>query len=341
MKDAIISDPALLLLSVAFKSIEGGQSISDNDFVDGFLCVKLTLVYSMSPTSCFHNASHLACSTSKCSRLSQSLLTIRFEIKHLKGPGMSMEAYIASEEATRDLHEIVRERDELRKERNEIRIELRCAKTAVVELENQNLELDRMLRIAHSQLSEHVPKRSSNPAPKIVIGSWLASPEEYPGLRGAEDMWRNGHLQQALSQMPTIIEREDFGVRHQINARLLLSAIIQSSSHNLQTALQWAEEALRMASQEQRLLDLSGKAQFHRGLCYYYLGEYANAKWCLSLASHLEGHEQWVLDFQQKVDQYLQDLPEGDPKRFVSAGFKFFCHPKLDVFVYSDSVCQG
>lgn len=243
------------------------------------------------------------------------------------------------EEIERDLHKIIGEREELRKERDEIRMELRCAKIAVVELENQNVELDRMLKIAHSQLSEHIPKRSATPAPNI--GTWLSSPEEYPGLCAAENMWRNGRLQQALSQMPTLIEREDFGVRHQINARLLLSALIQSSSHDFQVALQWAEEALRMASQEQQLLDLAGKAQFHRGLCYYYLGEYANAKWCLSLASLLEGHEQWVLDFQQKVEQYLEELPEGDAKRSVSAGFKFFCHPKLENFVYSDSVRQG
>ncbi len=249
-----------------------------------------------------------------------------------------MAAKMAIEEVERELHKIIRERDELRKERDEIRIELLYAKTAVVELENQNLELDRMLKSAHSQLSEHALKCSSTPAPKTFIGSWLSSPEEYPGLGSAENMWRNGHLQQALSQMPTLIERKDFGVRHQINARLLLSAIIQSSSHNFQVALQWAEEALRMASEEQQLLDLAGKAQFHRGLCYYYLGEYANARWCLSLASHLEDHEQWVLDFQQKVEQYLEDLPEQDAKRSVSAGFKFFCHPKLDNFVYSDLV---
>ena len=37
----------LLLLSVAFKLIEGGQSTSNNDFVGGFVRVKLTRVYSM------------------------------------------------------------------------------------------------------------------------------------------------------------------------------------------------------------------------------------------------------------------------------------------------------
>lgn len=248
---------------------------------------------------------------------------------------------MAIEEIKSDLCKIVREREELRNERDEIRIELRYAKTAVLELEKQNLELDRMLKIAQSQLSEHVPKHSSTPAPKVSIVTWLSSPEEYPGLWPVENMWRNGHLQQALSQMPTLIEREDFGVRHQINARLLLSTMIQSSSHDYQLALQWAEEALRMAAEEQQLLDLAGKAQFHRGLCYYYLGEYANAKWCLTLVSHLEDHEQWVLDFQQKVQQYLDDLPEGDAKRSVSAGFKFFCHPKLDNFVYSDSISRG
>ena len=242
------------------------------------------------------------------------------------------------EEMKSELCKIIRERNELRNERGDIRTELHYAKIAVVELEKQNLESDRMLKIAQSQLSEHVPKCSWTPAPKVSIGTWLSSPDEYPGLWPVENMWRNGHLQRALSQMPTLIEREDFGVRHQVNARLLLSAMIQSSSHDYPDALRWAEEALRMASQDQQLLDLAGKAQFHRGLCYYYLGEYGNAKWCLTLVSHLEDHEQWVLDFQLKVEQYLKDLPEGDANRSVSAGFKFFCHPKLDNFVYSDSI---
>ena len=57
---------------------------------------------------------------------------------------------MAVEEIERDLHKIVTERDVLRKERDEIRIELLHAKVAVVELEKQNLELDRMLKIAHS-----------------------------------------------------------------------------------------------------------------------------------------------------------------------------------------------
>ena len=245
------------------------------------------------------------------------------------------------EEIKSDLCKIIKERDELRNERDEIRKELLYAKTAIVELENQNLELDRMLKIAQSQLSEHVPKRSSTPAPKVFIGTWLSSPDEYPGLWPVENMWRNGHLQEALGQMPTLIEREDFGVRHQINARLLLSSMIQSSSHDYPLALQWAEEALRMAADKHQLLDLAGKAQFHRGLCYYYLGKYANAKWCLTLVSHLEDHEQWVLDFQQQIEQYLKDLLEGDSKRSVSVGFKFFCHPKLDNFVYSDSISRA
>ena len=242
------------------------------------------------------------------------------------------------EEMKSELCKIIRERNELRRERGDVRTELLYAKIAVVELEKQNLELDRMLKIAQSQLAEHVPKRSWIPAPKVSIGTWISSPDEYPGLWPVESMWRNGHLQRALRQMPTLIEREDFGIRHQVNARLLLSAMIQSSSHNYLDALRWAEEALRMASQDQQLLDLAGKAQFHRGLCYYYLGEYGNAKWCLTLVSHLEDHEQWVLDFQLKVEQYLKDLPEGDANRSVSADFKFFCHPKLDSFVYSDSI---
>ena len=249
---------------------------------------------------------------------------------------VTMESTIAIDEVKRDLLEIVKERDQLRKEHQELCIELTYAKTIVLELEKQNLEMDRMLTIAHARLSEIHSGHSWNIAPKTFIGSWLSSPEEYPGLWYVEDLWRNGYIQQAYSQMPALTERKDFGVRHRINARLLFSAIIQSSSNKFQDALQWSEEALHLASEEQ-LPDLAQKAQFHRGLCYYFLGEYANARMCLILASHLVEYDQWISDYRQKTGQYLKQLPVGDPKRSVSPSFRFFCHSKLDAFIHGDS----
>ena len=239
-----------------------------------------------------------------------------------------MDASLAIEEAKESLVEIARERDELR-------VVLSHAKTAIIELENQNIELDRLLSNAHFQLHESNPKRFATLAPKAWIGTWQSDPEQYPALVPIENVWRNGHLQQALNLMPAMLERKDFGVRHRINARLLFSALIQSSGENFRTALQYAEEALQLASAA-KLHELAGKAQFHRGLCYYFLSEYADAKWCLILASHLDDHAQTIMECRQKSEQNLELLPQGDPRRKVSPGFKMFCHSELDKFVYDE-----
>ncbi|KAK4693185.1 hypothetical protein P7C71_g4163, partial [Lecanoromycetidae sp. Uapishka_2] len=152
------------------------------------------------------------------------------------------------------------------KERDELRTELAHAKIAIVELENQNIELDRLLGNAHTQLYANESSRSSHPVPKASwIGTWKRlDSQSFPALVPVEMAWCNGSLQHALNLMPTMLERTDFGHRHRINARLLYSALIQSSGGNLQIALQYAEEALQIAS-ELRLHELAGKAQFHRG----------------------------------------------------------------------------
>lgn len=239
---------------------------------------------------------------------------------------MIQETVIESHEVKAALHQLINERDHFRKE-------LAIALQAIDELQFQIIEFDRLLANAHRQLYIHDPRRASRSAlPKNWIGVWQSSPQEFPALVCVEDAWRNGHLQSALNQMPTMLERSDFGHQHRVNARLLYSAMISSSGANFPIALQYAEEALQLAS-KYRLHELAGKAQFHRGLCYFYLSEPAKAKWCFILASHLKDHAETIQDCQLRAEQQVNALPMGDPKRSISSDFKFFCHYETDDFV--------
>lgn len=163
-------------------------------------------------------------------------------------------------------------------ERNQLRVELMHAKSAIIELENQNLEYDRLLSGALSHLQAYEPKPTVTATPKTSwIGTWQCS-SDYPQLAPIEKAWANGWLQKALNQIPAMLDREDLGPHHLINSRLLYSALLQSTGANLQQALANAEEAVTMAV-DLRLQELAAKGQFHRALCYHYLGEFANARW--------------------------------------------------------------
>ena len=171
-------------------------------------------------------------------------------------------------------------------ERNQLKVELMHAKSAIVELENQNQEYDRLLSNALSQHQACKPKPIATVSPKISwIGTWQCS-SDYPQLAPIENSWANGWLQEALVQMPAMLN-QDLGAHHTINSRLLYSALLQSTGANLRQALANAEEAVTMAV-DLGLQELAAKGQFHRALCYHYLGEPANARWCFVLASAVD-----------------------------------------------------
>lgn len=213
-------------------------------------------------------------------------------------------------------------------ERNQLRAELMHAKSAIIELENQNLECDRLLSTALSQLQACKPKPTMTVTPKTSwIGTWQCS-SDYPQLAPIEKDWANGWLQKALTQIPAILDR-DLGPHHAVNSRLLYSALLQSTGANLQQALANAEEAVTMAV-DLGLRELAAKGQFHRALCYYHLGEFANSSWCFVLASPID---ETTKECRRKAEENLGELPEDHPQRFVSANFKFYCDSKVDDFV--------
>ena len=214
-------------------------------------------------------------------------------------------------------------------ERDQLRVELMHAKSAIIELENQNLGYDFLLSNALSQLQTCKPTPTAAVTPKVSwIGTWKCS-SDYPQLATIEKDWVNGRLQKALSQMPAMLDREALRPRHTINSRLLYSALLQSSGANLQQALALAEEAVTMAV-DLGLQELAAKGQFYRGLCYHHMGEFANARWCFALASSTD---ETTKDFRQLAEENLRELPEDHPQRSVSAVFKFYCDSKLDTFV--------
>lgn len=224
-----------------------------------------------------------------------------------------MEKLPESQEILAALKSIVSERDALRNE-------LSIARQTITELELQNTEFDRLLTKAHKQFYTLDPhKKPVCPPRKSWIGTWLSSPLDYPSLTPVEEVWRNGHLQQALTMMPALLAREDLGEYHHVNCRLLYSALIQSSGSDFLIALQYAEGALKIAT-DQKLHQLVGKAHFHRGLCYLYMGEPAKAKWCFILSSHLDYHEMIIEECRISAEKEVNALPDDDPKR--SATFR-------------------
>lgn len=213
-------------------------------------------------------------------------------------------------------------------ERNQFRVELMHARSAIVELENQNSDYDRLLSSALVQLEACKPKPTVATVPTTSwIGTWQCS-SDYPQLAPIERAWANGSLQNALAQMPAMLDREDLGPHHTINSRLLYSALLQSGA-NLQQALHNAEEAVTVAL-DLGLQGLAAKGQFHRALCYLYLGDFANARWCFVLAITTD---ESTKEFRRIIEEKLREVPKGHPQRSVSAGFKFYCDSKVDKFV--------
>ena len=240
------------------------------------------------------------------------------------------------------------------KERDDLRIDNQLSKMAIVELENQIMELDRLLTNSQglvrgmqqytgtflsnaSTESVNSTVRSSKARSDFIvagnksfIGPWECSPLEYPLLAPIEDLFRNGQRQKALNRISQLLMRRDLDSRSRVNTKLLFAALIQSSGQNLMTALRLTEEALCLAS-EVKLIELAGKANYWRGLVFLCLEEWANAKWCFVLSSHLQGHSDLIEEGRNVVEKELSKLPKD--KQIVTEDFKYFCSATMEAYV--------
>ena len=222
-----------------------------------------------------------------------------------------MDGILEKGDVVQRLKQIVDERDYYKREHA-------IATQAILELKFEIGEQARLLDHAHERLRPYEPEPSvPSRSPKGWIWWWRTSPENFPEVVEAENLWSHGHRQAALNKMPPILERKDLGIPNQVNARLLYSAILLSSSSNLNVALSLAEEALHLAFTSQ-LYELAGKAQFHRGFCYSCLDEPAKAYWCFVLASHVEDYRETIKDCRLDAEKAINALPLDDPGRSLS-----------------------
>lgn len=210
-------------------------------------------------------------------------------------------------------------------DRDRLQTELHYAESTIYELDAQNRELHRLLKSVQDALQssdDRVPTqihpRNLDLSHKAnwIGGTWLSCAKTAPLLTAAEAAWQGGKSQQALALVAPILNEEDLKPSHRINAGLLYSAILRGNG-DLEGALHYADECLSIAKEtEQR--QLTGKAQFHRGLCCLYLDRYADARWCFVLASHTEGHVAIVQEYLTMTQQNLTRLEVDDPRAKVS-----------------------
>lgn len=60
---------------------------------------------------------------------------------------------------------------------------------------------------------------------------------------------------------------------------------------------------------------LASKAEFHRGLSYLKQNRFAQAQWCLVLASHLEGHQDQIEANRVFAEERCRNSASKDPGR--------------------------
>ncbi|KAI4172858.1 MAG: hypothetical protein LQ343_003265 [Gyalolechia ehrenbergii] len=163
-----------------------------------------------------------------------------------------------------------------------------------------------------------IKKRSDAGKPSTWIGgSWLAPSENI--LAPAEKTWQDGNAQQALVLVEPLLRRHDLTVSEDVNANLFISAILRASGDFAQ-ASKYAEDALVIA-QEADAYMLASKCEFHRGLSFLKLNRFAQAQWCLVLASHLEGHQDQIEANRVFAEERSCDSASRDPDSKLDLGY--------------------
>ncbi|KAL8921213.1 MAG: hypothetical protein Q9208_005824 [Pyrenodesmia sp. 3 TL-2023] len=120
-----------------------------------------------------------------------------------------------------------------------------------------------------------------------IGGSWLAPSEAILGP--AEKIWQGGDAQGALVATSALLRHHSLTVSEDVHIHLFMSAILRAAGDAAQ-ASKYAEDGLVIAKEADSYM-LASKCEFHRGLCFIQQKRYAQAQWCLVLASHLEGHQ--------------------------------------------------
>ncbi|KAI4277583.1 MAG: hypothetical protein LQ337_001656 [Flavoplaca oasis] len=159
-------------------------------------------------------------------------------------------------------------------------------------------------------LGAGVPRSVVKPSTWIG-GSWLAPSADI--LVPAEKLWQAGNAEGALKLVESVLPRHDLTVEDDFHANLLVSAI-QRALGDLGQASKCAEDALVIARNADDYM-LASKAQFYRGLCFLSQQQYAQARFCFALASHLDGYQEQIEVNSLDVEDICRHLPLHHPGR--------------------------
>jgi len=227
------------------------------------------------------------------------------------------------------LHVLVTEKEDLEKK-------LLYAESTIFALVRQNRELDSLLAEAQAALLKRAesqpqpngmqpnPKAAASTstlsaAPSIrssmrstgtdwIGGTWLVVPANNSLLGPTEAAWQEGKMQEALNLLTAVSNRDDLDPAEEIEVGLLFSAILRSARQP-KRALEYVEKALRVAD-EYGLVEVVGKINFHRGLCFLHMSSWADAAWCFVLASSTEGYaEQAEVNWELAEQKWMEIFP--------------------------------
>lgn len=217
------------------------------------------------------------------------------------------------------------------KERDTLLNSLAYATSTIRSLSSQNKELARLLTSAQTALlakqrnasssttlNEEKPARASCNTTWIG-GNYVSHPEDAALLGPAEKAWASGKAQEALGLLTERFQSDSLSDIDAIKLELLTSSVLRSSGEVV-GGLRHANMALQKARRAQSH-ELAGRAQFHRGLCCFYLDRHADAAWCFALASSTEGYAQIVEVHRDMAEKKRAKLPEGHEGRVVTDGF--------------------
>ena len=220
---------------------------------------------------------------------------------------------------------------QLIQERDTLLNSLAYATSTIRSLSSQNKELTRLLTSAQTALLDQQKNTPSSTTPNKekptrassttnwIGGNYVSHAEDAALLGPAEKAWASGSAQEALGLLAEGFRRKPLPDIDAIKLELLVSSVLRSSGE-VERGLRHADMALQRARRAQSH-ELAGRANFHRGLCCFYLDRHADAAWCFALASSTEGYAEIIEVHRDMAEKKRASLPEGHEGRVVTEGF--------------------
>lgn len=203
-------------------------------------------------------------------------------------------------------------------ERKDARTLAKYQSQVITQLERQLDFYESLLASTHPELGPYPLSEPKDNENGIWVGTWLSTKTSRSVLGPAETAWSKQENQRALAMLDVAI----LGGRtkEKIWARILKAVILRSCGLKPE-ALAESEQAAEIASGK-RYHDLTGMAQFQRGICFFHLEQYAEASLCFSLAAFTRNYGEQVHVWKQMAEEMRQLYPIGDERRYIAENFK-------------------